>query len=109
MDRRQNQRITALLPVKVWGMDKNVLPFAQQARVKNISGNGAVLQGMQRQVLPGEFIHVQLGKDSAQFRVVWVGKNGTPREGEIGIQNLPAEPHIWDINPAQCTEFAGKG
>lgn len=109
MDRRHNQRITALLPVRVWGVDKNVLPFTQQARVKNISSNGAVIQGMQRQLLPGEFIHVQIGKDKAQFRVVWVGKNGTAREGEIGIQNLPTEPFIWNVDPAQCNEFVGNG
>ncbi|HVO79888.1 MAG TPA: hypothetical protein VMT28_04110 [Terriglobales bacterium] len=109
MDRRQNPRVTALMLVRVWGVDAFALPFIQLASVRNISGSGAVLQGIRRQVLPGDTLSVQLGGSKAQFRVVWVGKMGTRREGEIGIENLPAEPCIWDVNLDRCSQFVGKG
>lgn len=108
MDRRRNRRITALLPVRVWGVDNNALPFTQLARVKNISSSGAVIQGMLRQVRPDEIVHVQSGELKAQFRVIWANV-GTDRKGEIGIESLPDEPSIWEVNLVRCSEFVGKG
>jgi hypothetical protein len=40
---------------------------------------------------------------------VWVGKQGTQRQGRIGIQSLPSEPSIWDVNLLHCGQFVGKG
>jgi hypothetical protein len=109
MDRRQKSRVTALVPVRVWGVDAFALPFMQLASVRNISGGGAVIQGIRRQLLPGETLEVQLGVSKAQFRVVWVGTPGTRREGEIGVESLPSEPSIWDVNLVRCSQFVGKG
>ena len=111
MDRRRNPRVMAHLPVRVWGMDAEGLPFMQLAGVRNISSSGALIQGMRRQVLPGEILEVQLGQEKAQFRVAWVGIRGTRKEGEIGIESLPSEPFIWDVNVnlCLCSQFAGTG
>jgi hypothetical protein len=109
MDRRRSRRVAALLPVRVWGVDGKGLPFTQMARVRNISNDGAVLQGMLRMVKAGELLHVQVGQQQAEFQVVWTGKAGTRQQGEVGIQNVPLEPYIWDVNLVQCSEFAGKG
>jgi hypothetical protein len=111
MDRRRNPRVVAHLPVRVWGMDAQGLPFMQLAGVRNISSSGALIQGMRRQVLPGEILEVQLGQEKAQFRVAWVGIRGTRKEGEIGVESLPFEPFIWDVNVnlCLCSQFAGTG
>jgi PilZ domain-containing protein len=109
MDRRRKRRVEAQLPVRVWGMDAKTQPFTQTAMVNNISRSGARLEGMQRMLKPGEFIHVQLGADHAQFRVVWAGKVGTQREGEVGLEGVASEPLIWDVNFVRCSEFVGEG
>ena len=109
MDRRRNRRIATYLPVSVWGVDAKDLPFTQSAKVSNISGGGAIVQGMLRPVKPGIILHVQAGDASAQFRVIWAGKPGSQREGEVGIEALPSQPSIWDVNLTLCGEFAGKG
>ena len=109
MDRRRKRRVTAHLPVRVWGLDAKSRPFTQLARVKNISITGALVQGMLRTVKPGEVVHVQFGEEQAQFRVVWAGKKGTANEGQLGIEGLASEPSIWDVNLVRCNEFAGKG
>ena len=109
MDRRRKRRVTANLPVQVWGVDAKTQPFMQLARVKNISIKGALVQGMLRNVRPGEIIHVQFGDEKAQFRVVWAGRKGTSNEGQLGIEGLASEPSIWDVNLVRCNEFAGKG
>ena len=109
MDRRRKRRVAAQLPVRVWGMDAKTQPFMQTAMVNNISRHGARVEGMQRMLKPGEFIHLQFGEDQAQYRVVWAGKVGTPREGEIGLEGDASESPIWDVNLARCSEFAAKG
>jgi hypothetical protein len=109
MDRRRERRVDAVLSVRIWGMDANELPFAQHARVRNISSKGAVIEGIVRPVNPGEVLHVQFGEETASFRVVWAGKARTEREGEIGLERLPAEPFIWDVNLLRCSAFAGTG
>jgi hypothetical protein len=108
MDRRRNRRVAAFLTVRIWGVDAKSMPFTQHAQVRNISDQGAVLQGMIRPVKAGEILHVQHEEDQAQFRVVWVGRQGTQTQGRIGIQSLPSEPSIWDVNLLHCGQFAGK-
>jgi hypothetical protein len=109
MDRRRNPRVTVLLPIRIWGMDVHALPFMQLATVRNISTSGAVIQGMRRQIRLGEILEVQSGEDKAQFRVVWVGRTGTRREGEIGLESLPSEPCIWDARLCTCSQLVGNG
>ena len=108
MDRRRRRRVATHLPVRVWGVDAKGFPFTQMARVRNISNDGAVLQGVLRPVKAGELLHVQLGRESAEFKVVWIGK-GSRHQSEVGIQNISSQPYIWDVNLVQCSEFVGKG
>jgi hypothetical protein len=109
MDRRRSPRVAALLPVQVWGMDAHSLPFSEQAAVRNISLGGAVILGLSHQLREGEVLDVQHDGEKAQFRVVWVGQRGTREQGEIGVQALPFEPMIWDVNLWQCCELVGQG
>jgi len=109
MDRRHKRRVNVHLPVRIWGVDAKAQPFMQLARVKNISIRGALLQGMLRAVKPGEVVQVQFGDEQGQFRVVWSGRKGTSAEGELGIEALPFEASIWNVNLVQCNEFAAIG
>jgi hypothetical protein len=109
MDRRRSHRVSVLLPVRVWGVDGKGTAFTQMARVRNISAKGAVIQGMQRTMKLGESLHVQLGNRNAEFQVVWTGLPGSRQHGEVGVQIIPFEPYIWEVNLGRCAEFAGKG
>lgn len=109
MDRRRETRVDVLLPVRIWGVDNHCCPFMQLARVRNISSAGAVIQGLRCQIKPGEIVDVQYEGSKAQFQVVWAGKLGTRNEGEIGIESLPEEPCIWDVNLHRCGQLVGNG
>jgi hypothetical protein len=102
MDRRRNQRVATLVPVRVWGLDARSMPFTQLATVTNISSSGAVIEGMHTRIRPGEILDVQFGSERTQFRVVWTGKPGTRRGGEIGLERLAIEPYIWGVDLRQC-------
>src|SRR6202163_4089583 len=97
MDRRRNPRVKAQLPVRIWGVDAHDLPFMQLASVKNLSSSGVVVQGIRRQIKPGEILEVQLDDEKAQFRVIWTGMQGTGSAGELGLQSLASEPCLWGV------------
>src|SRR3989442_7420615 len=107
MDRRRNARVAAFIPVRLWGIDANSLPFTQMATVKNISSSGVEIHGLMRQVLPGELLDVQLGEDRAQYRVVWAGRMGSRKEGEIGFESLEAGTLIWKLGLPRCSPIPG--
>jgi len=107
MDRRQSPRVTAWLPVQVWGVDANSLPFMQVAAVRNISSGGAVVRGLQRQVRPGEILELRFDHEKAQFRAIWVGKPGSARQGEVGLEAVSPNSRIWDVNLGQCVQVCG--
>ena len=109
MDRRRSPRVTAHLPVRIWGVDAHDLPFMQLASVRNISSIGAVLQNVRAHIKPGEILDVQYDGMKAQFRVVWTGRPGTIEAGELGLERLPEEPHLWDVDPARCGQVVGNG
>jgi len=95
MDRRRQQRVFVDLPVQIWGMDAHSRPFSQPASVRSISGRGATLQGVDVQLKPGEIVDVQYGGAKAQFRIVWLGKQGSEMQGEVGVESLSTDKLLW--------------
>jgi hypothetical protein len=109
MDRRRSPRVEAVFPVRIWGLDANTMPFMETARATSISSAGALIQGFRRQVRVGELLEVQLGDETCQFRVVWVGKSGSRKAGELGLESVSAETGLWDLNLCRCSQFAAHG
>ena len=109
MDRRRNPRVSAHLPVRLWGLDAHDLPFMQLATVKNLSSTGVVIQGMRRRIKPGEILELQLDDEKAQFRVIWVGQQGTDSAGELGLQRLASEPCLWGVALGCYSELVAEG
>jgi len=84
---RRSARVNIMCPVKVSGKLANNLSFEETANVVTISKFGAKLKtdvplivGMQIKLAP------QRGRNSGVFKVVWVGRDGTPRAGEAGVE-----------------------
>ena len=109
MDHRRASRVSAVLPVRIWGIDAHAQPFMQEASVTNISRSGAAVRGVNRRVRPGEVLEVQFGGQIGQFRVMWVGRHGTDQQGELGIVSLASQPSIWNVNLGRCVQMAAHG
>jgi len=109
MDRRRQSRVFVELPVNIWGMDANARPFTQPASLRTISGRGATLQGVSVHLKPGDLVDVQYQGNKAQFRVVWLGQNGTEMQGEVGVENLSNDVQLWDVDPLRCAAAVGQG
>jgi hypothetical protein len=74
-------------------------PFAENAQIVTLSKFGAKIKthiplkvGMQVKVQP------LLGEKSGIFKVVWVGREGTPRAGEVGVEYAQEIGSILGIN-----------
>ncbi len=94
MNRRRELRHEIDLSVKVWGMDRYGKPFLQHARTLDASPMGARLNGIHC-VGEGEIIAIQHGNQKSRCQVIWVGRNYTPKAGQIGIHCLePGKPFL---------------
>jgi hypothetical protein len=92
MDRRRERRLNLELPVRIWGVDRLACPFAEIARIRNVSNGGAVLNNVRSKIQIGDVLDVQHGPSRSQFRIVWMGPSG-----EAGIQALEMELPIFDM------------
>src|SRR5579885_1625774 len=101
MDRRQSPRVEVQLPVQVWGMDAFGQPFTNPALVTNLSAGGMVVQGVMRRVRVGEVIDIQMEREAAQFRVVWIGT-----AGELGLQRLTQTAFLPGAILVHCAQAA---
>ena len=84
---RRSPRINVGCPVAISGKLPNNIPFKEQAQVVTISKYGAKL--LTRLPLKvGMHLKIQplFGRSVGVFKVVWVGREGTPRAGEVGVE-----------------------
>jgi len=95
---RNAKRIAVAYPVRLWGMDATGRPFIEVATTLNVSRSGVLLKGVPTDLVAGDVIGLRAGDQKCRFRVVWVGQEGTPDEGHLGLQSLEPELHIWDVN-----------
>lgn len=84
---RRSARVNVRVPVRVSGTLPDKKPFVEDTHIVTVSKYGAKMKseqtlevGMQIKVKPHQ------RKESGLFRVVWVGRAGTVREGEVGIE-----------------------
>jgi hypothetical protein len=114
MSRRREPRVEVNREVKVWGLDRHGKPFMQHARTLDITNLGARLLGVEC-VNIGEIIGIQSGEQKARFKVVWIGRENTPKAGQIGVHCLEPEKKVFghyekpaekdDFDPAAASEF----
>ncbi len=96
---RRSARVNIACPVRISGLLPNHVPFSENAQIVTVSKYGAKLKtpiqlhiGMKLTVEPLR------GKKSGVFRVVWVGRAGTPRAGEVGVEYATEITNILGIN-----------
>ncbi|MBZ5629490.1 MAG: PilZ domain-containing protein, partial [Acidobacteriia bacterium] len=92
---RSEPRTSYEAPVRVFGMDSGGRPINQTASTLDISRRGARLKGLHCWIATGETIGIRCGAEKARYKVVWIGQQGTPTEGHLGLLCLEAGKFIW--------------
>ncbi len=95
VDRRREPRVEANLPVLLWGIDAQGLPFAQTALARNISRQGALLTGLTQALRYGDPVVIQYGKNRARFRVVWTRNIENGDKIRAAVQKLESDQCPW--------------
>lgn len=86
MSYRTEERTPLRLTALVWGSDGNGHMFMEQVQTLDISPMGARLKGLSHPVKMGSVLGIQNGDSQGRFEVIWVGQDGTEREGQIGVR-----------------------
>ncbi len=95
MDRRRQSRISSGIPVRVWGIDAKSRPFQATASALNLSNDGALLQGVQNHLRPGNSIELQYEGQTTAYIVIWTGAAGTSQAGHVGLRRAANQPCPW--------------
>jgi PilZ domain len=95
LERRQESRKQLDIAVRISGRDVSGEPFAQSAVASSISGGGALLSGMERQVRTGDLVWVEYEERKARFRIVWVRDSESGRKTQAAIHRLENEACPW--------------
>jgi hypothetical protein len=104
----REQRKKVELRVRIFGTDCNGHIFSDSVSTVNVSFEGAMLSGVHRAINPGDVIGLTYGNKKARFEVKWVGKAGSPYEGNMGLQSVSPAGCIWDIPLEPKTSAAPK-
>ena len=96
MEPKGEARVSADLPVRVWGMDADGKPFFQNATASNLSSEGALLSGIQHPLKMGEILGVQYGDKKARFEIKWVKAVALPKGFDAGVRVIANQSIPWD-------------
>ena len=94
MGKRREPRIQAKLHVRIAGLDVSGRPILLMVPTRNVSRQGALLEGIQSVLKVGEIVAITYKTSRARFRVTWVGD--AESTGQIGVQSIETEKCIWD-------------
>ncbi len=95
MEKRPESRVTADIPVRIWGMDADGKPFFQSALAGNLSPEGAQLAELHHCLKIGDIIGIQYGEKKARFKVIWSNPSVAPHKNTAGVQILTGQSTPW--------------
>ena len=96
MEKRPESRVSADIPVRIWGMDADGHAFFQNALAGNLSSEGARLSHVSHSLKVGEIIGIQHADKKARFHVMWVKNSVAPGRNEAGVRILPQHTTPWE-------------
>lgn len=109
MEKRPESRVSADIPVRVWGMDAEGKPFFQSALAGNLSSEGAQLSHINHSLKTGDIIGIQYGEQKARFQVVWTKPAMVPERNDVGVVILAQQTVPWGEVTAGNRPEAMKG
>ena len=109
MGKRRAPRIEQKLPARIYGLDHKGKPFSVTVETLDVSQTGARLGGVRQFEVPGETIGVEYKGNKGRFYVAWVGRSGSPRDGQIGVRAVDTKKNIWTMTlPAEAMDHYQK-
>ena len=96
VERGQN-RLKAVLPVKVVGKDASGISFEDLAHTLDITPGGGRLGAVHHELKVSDQLTVQYRQYRMEFRVVWTKLLDKAREYQVGLQIIEQDKTAWGL------------
>jgi len=98
MERRGQPRVQGVLPIRIWGTDRDGRPFSEHVCTLDISARGARLAGVRTPLFVGDTLRIAYHTRTAQFRIRWVTVAGrATTETHVGVECLEPDKALWPV------------
>ena len=97
-NRRRQDRIQAVLPVKVRGTDSSGQSFEILAHTLDLTANGARLGSIRHQLKVLDTLTIFYRQRKMEFTVVWTKLLDGRSEYQVGLQAFSQEKEGWGMN-----------
>jgi hypothetical protein len=94
-DRRRQDRIHAVLPVRVRGTDTAGVSFEELAHTLDLTPTGVRLGAIRHQLRALDTLIIFYHQRRMQFKVVWTRLLEGTREYQVGLKAFSQEKEIW--------------
>src|SRR6267154_6564113 len=97
-DRRRQDRIQAVLPVRVRGVDTAGVSFEELAHTLDLTPTGVRLGAIRHQVKALETLTIFYHQRRMDFRVVWTRLLEGTKEYQVGLKAFSQEKEAWGLS-----------
>jgi hypothetical protein len=97
-NRRRQDRIQAVLPVRVRGTDASGQSFEILAHTLDLTATGARLGSIRRQLKALDTLTISYRQRRMEFTVVWTKLLDGRSEYQVGLQAFSQEKEGWGMN-----------
>jgi hypothetical protein len=97
-DRRQQERIQAVLPVRVRGVDMAGVSFEEFAHTLDLTPTGVRLGAIHRQLRALDTLTIFYHQRRMDFRVVWTKPLDGTKEYQVGLKAFSQEKEAWGLS-----------
>jgi hypothetical protein len=105
---RKQDRLKAVLPVRVRGTDADGASFDELAHTLDLTPTGARLGAIRRNLNVRDTLVVLFRKRRIEFTVIWT-RLLDGREWQVGLQTVCKDGDAWNLNFGQsAAQAAGK-
>jgi hypothetical protein len=94
-ENRREPRTQVDLAVRISGRDASGNMFAQNAVASSISGSGALLSGVAREVRAGDLIAIEYQDKKARYKIVWVRDSESEQKTQAAVHKIENEECPW--------------
>lgn len=95
MGKRRQQRVKTVIPVRIFGIDRQGKQFAELVHTLEISFSGVRLGGVTAALVPGSVVSVQCRLKKCQFTVAWTGDDNSTYKKQAGLHSLEPQRDLF--------------
>ncbi len=99
LKRRREPRTELRLPVQIYGVDADGVPFSESVWTRNVSNQGALLEGVRCELRQDVAVGIRCHDREATFRVVWTARLSYGGGYEVGVESTGNRTPIWNFAP----------